>query len=300
MSRIKKQGLDYFPMSIDFMQNRLVRRIMKREGDAAVAVLLQTYCAIYAGEGYFLRADDLFYDDLADLLYNKEADDVKRIIALAVDYGLFDPRLYAEYRVLTSADIQRQFLFATRRRTACEVDSRYLLLTDEDLQKGAEKGKTVTDKPENGGKLPSEDTKHSTAQHSTAQHSTAYPLTEGSPDNGGAEGAATEAAEGESCRAGEGGEAHGAPETGGKPRRISDWTEADVAGMRPPADGLKRNLSGLLANLRLYRVPPAEQYAIVLKSNFGVIGHPVWKGFEPLRTSHGKIRQPGRYLLSLC
>ncbi|WP_300811665.1 DUF4373 domain-containing protein [uncultured Bacteroides sp.] len=295
MSRIKKQGLDYFPMSIDFMQNRLVRRIMKREGDAAVAVLLQTYCAIYAGEGYFLRADDLFYDDLADLLYNKEADDVKRIIALAVDYGLFDPRLYAEYRVLTSADIQRQFLFATRRRTACEVDSRYLLLTDEDLQKGAEKGKTVTDKPENGGKLPSEDTKHSTAQHSTA-----YPLTEGSPDNGGAEGAATEAAEGESCRAGEGGEAHGAPETGGKPRRISDWTEADVAGMRPPADGLKRNLSGLLANLRLYRVPPAEQYAIVLKSNFGVIGHPVWKGFEPLRTSHGKIRQPGRYLLSLC
>ena len=272
MSRIKKQGLDYFPMSIDFMQNRLVRRIMKREGDAAVAVLLQTYCAIYAGEGYFLRADDLFYDDLADLLYNKEADDVKRIIALAVDYGLFDPRLYAEYRVLTSADIQRQFLFATRRRTACEVDSRYLLLTDEDLQKGAD----------------------------TAQHSTAYPLTEGSPDNGGAEGAATEAAEGESCRAGEGGEAHGAPETGGKPRRISDWTEADVAGMRPPADGLKRNLSGLLANLRLYRVPPAEQYAIVLKSNFGVIGHPVWKGFEPLRTSHGKIRQPGRYLLSLC
>lgn len=169
MSRIKKQGLDYFPMSIDFMQNRLVRRIMKREGDAAVAVLLQTYCAIYAGEGYFLRADDLFYDDLADLLYNKEADDVKRIIALAVDYGLFDPRLYAEYRVLTSADIQRQFLFATRRRTACEVDSRYLLLTDEDLQKGAEKGKTVTDKPENGGKLPSEDTKHSTAQHTPSQ-----------------------------------------------------------------------------------------------------------------------------------
>ena len=298
MSRIKKQGLDYFPMSIDFMQNRLVRRIMKREGDAAVAVLLQTYCAIYAGEGYFLRADDLFYDDLADLLYNKEADDVKRIIALAVDYGLFDPRLYAEYRVLTSADIQRQFLFATRRRTACEVDSRYLLLTDEDLQKGAEKGKTVTDKPENGGKLL---WKYSRNGHeSTAQHSTAYPLTEGSPDNGGAEGAATEAAEGESCRAWEGGEAHGAPETGGKPRRISDWTEADVAGMRPPADGLKRNLSGLLANLRLYRVPPAEQYAIVLKSNFGVIGHPVWKGFEPLRTSHGKIRQPGRYLLSLC
>ena len=31
MSRIKKRGLDYFPLDIDFLQNRLVRRIMKRE-----------------------------------------------------------------------------------------------------------------------------------------------------------------------------------------------------------------------------------------------------------------------------
>ena len=34
MCRIKKRGLDYFPIDIDFMQNRLVRRIMKREAKA--------------------------------------------------------------------------------------------------------------------------------------------------------------------------------------------------------------------------------------------------------------------------
>lgn len=37
MSRIKKRGLDYFPVDIDFMNNRLVRRIMKREGEGALA-----------------------------------------------------------------------------------------------------------------------------------------------------------------------------------------------------------------------------------------------------------------------
>ena len=69
---------------------------------------------------------------------------------------------------------------------------------------------------------------------------------------------------------------------------------------RPPPDGLPRNLDGLRENLRLWHVPLPEQYAIVLKSNFGAIGHPLWKGFYALRASHGKIRQPGKYLLSLC
>lgn len=31
MGRIK-QGLDYFPLSTDFMHDRIVRRVMKREG----------------------------------------------------------------------------------------------------------------------------------------------------------------------------------------------------------------------------------------------------------------------------
>ena len=37
MGRIK-QGLDYFPLSTDFMHDRIVRRVMKREGDSAFTV----------------------------------------------------------------------------------------------------------------------------------------------------------------------------------------------------------------------------------------------------------------------
>ena len=46
MSRIKKRGLDYFPISTDFIHDRIVRRIMKKEGDAAVTVLVQAFCSI--------------------------------------------------------------------------------------------------------------------------------------------------------------------------------------------------------------------------------------------------------------
>ena len=47
MGRIK-QGLDYFPMSTSFMHDRIVRRVMKREGDAAFATLVETLSYIYA------------------------------------------------------------------------------------------------------------------------------------------------------------------------------------------------------------------------------------------------------------
>ena len=76
-------------------------------------------------------------------------------------------------------------------------------------------------------------------------------------------------------------------------------TQEDIDCLQPPCDGVQRNFQGLTDNLRLYKVPPSEQYAIILKSNFGAIGNPVWKGFNTIRGSNGKIRLPGHYLLSI-
>lgn len=49
MGRIK-QGLDYFPLNTDFMHDRVVRRVMKREGDSAFTILLYTLSYLYSGE----------------------------------------------------------------------------------------------------------------------------------------------------------------------------------------------------------------------------------------------------------
>ena len=69
MGRIK-QGLDYFPMSTSFMHDRIVRRVMKREGDAAFATLVETLSYIYAGKGYYISVGDEFYEELVDSLKN--------------------------------------------------------------------------------------------------------------------------------------------------------------------------------------------------------------------------------------
>ena len=73
-----------------------------------------------------------------------------------------------------------------------------------------------------------------------------------------------------------------------QPRK--EWTAEDVRRMQPPQDGMNRNLDGLLFNLRQFGISPQEQRAIILKSNFGIIGHPMWKGFSTIRESCGKIR----------
>jgi hypothetical protein len=82
-------------------------------------------------------------------------------------------------------------------------------------------------------------------------------------------------------------------------KKTKDLTQEDIDRMQPPADGCPRNFSGLVDNMRLYRIPPAEQYAIVVKSNYGEIGGNVWKGFGVIRGSGGKIKLPGHYLLSV-
>lgn len=307
--RIKKQGLDYFPLDTDIMQNRLVRRIMKREGDGAFTVFLGVLSLIYSGEGYYVQVDPMFYDDLAASLFEKDAADVERIIRLALDYGLFDAGMFARYGILTSEHIQQQYLFCIRRRRKRAIDPRFCLCEDDETEDSealdAEPvaGKRVTQTPQNVTQTSENVTRgtQSKAQKSIAQQSKENPLLDGSPESG---------RTGEAAGLGPGGGCIGEQkemvsalaEPVAMPGRTSSrqWTDADIDALTPPADGLNRNLEGLRDNLRRLRVPLPEQYAIILKSNFGIIGHPLWRGFYALRESHGKIRQPGRYLLSLC
>lgn len=372
MSRIKKRGLDYFPLDIDFLQNRLVRRIMKREGDGALATLVSAFSCIYGGEGYYVLTDAFFYEDISANLYHQTAEDVKRILTLAAEYGIFDVTLFRECGVLTSAGIQRQYLFSTKRRKSSAIDNRFNLITDEQEDDDAGKQEEAAGLfPETSGSetevsaaLPEVFTTlsesamgtsqnvtlipenvasgtHSIAQQSIAQRSIEYPLLNSSP-SGRTQDADRESAEGDgeeenflsspatpaslaafatfaapaafavpvSPAVPVSSVAHASlavppsvpPASSVAPLRHprKEWTDEDICRMQPPPDGVNRNLDGLLFNLRQLRISPPEQRAIILKSNFGAIGHPMWKGFSTIRESCGKIRQPGRFLLSLC
>ena len=63
MARIRKRGLDYFPINTDFVRDRRMRRVMKREGEGALVVVLNAIASIYEGEGYYDRTEYEFEID---------------------------------------------------------------------------------------------------------------------------------------------------------------------------------------------------------------------------------------------
>ena len=285
MGRIK-QGLDYFPLSTDFMHDRIVRRVMKREGDSAFTVLIYIMSYLYSGEGYYVRADTDFCDELSDQLFSTDNDTVRRVIRLFLEYGLFDSALYERYSILTSEDVQRQYLFITKRRSRHHICPDYCLLpegktTDEQPDTVAATGENVAVSPNIA--TASRDTATKTALIKRKEKEKKENILPNPPlPKGGDEGE-------------EGGDF-----SNRKPaKKKHELTQSDIDRMQAPADGHPRNLSGLLDNLRLYHIPPSEQYAIVLKSNYGEIGGKVWKGFGVIRASAGKIKLPGHYLLSV-
>ena len=311
MTRIKKRGLDYFPMDADFTRQSAVRRIMKREGEGAAVVLIDVLCAVYSIEGYYARIHDYFYEDIAAGCYERGVEDVKRIVALAIDYGLFDAAMFMRHGILTSVEIQQQFLHCTRRRVNTHIVPEYLLVDDVDAPEvqpeRARKSRTtrqrstaptsmssalsVTFNPENATSEP----------HSIAEQSKNTPLQfpleqgEGEEENNASPRMDETHQQPTSATL----SMTAAPSTTGTTAALPPCTTEAIDQLQPPTDGLKRNYDGLLLSLRLFRIPPNEQYAIIRKSNFGVIGHPVWKGISSLHNSKGKIKMPGRYLLSM-
>lgn len=62
MARISKPGLDYFPLDVNFLQDRKVRRISCRHHAAGIAALTSLLCLIYKEKGYYIswNKDTLF------------------------------------------------------------------------------------------------------------------------------------------------------------------------------------------------------------------------------------------------
>ena len=280
MARIKKKGLDYFPMGVEFVGSREVRRLVKREGEGAYMVLSFLISDLYGGEGYYLPVDEDYYEDLADRLFTMETVDVRRIVKSTIELGIFDNEMFMTHGILTSADIQRQYLFCAKSKDVTLEEEKYRLLSNEEMEnllpKKRKKVEVLCENNDLSSKN-SENTYQSTQikEKEIKENKTSEKESkEKEPD------------------------AAVPPKGSSKP--IKEWTREDIERLEPPADGLKRNFDGLKENLRLFRIPIPLQYAIICKTGYGLIGHPVWKGFVELHNKFGKFHSPGNFLLKLC
>lgn len=142
MGRPKKNGLDYFPLDVDFFRDIRVRRLKRKCGDSATLVYIALLTLIY-NEGYYLALDDdTAFTISEDVGFTEEF--IDEVIVACVELGLFSKKIYTEHRALTSASIQRRYLFI--KDNDIERIDKYCLVSQKTVKSLRENGKP-TDKP---------------------------------------------------------------------------------------------------------------------------------------------------------
>lgn len=130
MARPIKKGLDYYSLDSDFLRDMKVRKVMRAQGAAAIAVLIDLLGNIYGDEGYYMLWDEDARFLVADDVGVKESL-VQAIVDKAVKVGLFDSALYAGQQILTSHGIQKRYKQAAVQKKDSTIKPELNLLQDE-------------------------------------------------------------------------------------------------------------------------------------------------------------------------
>lgn len=124
MARPTKQGIDYFPLDVQFDEK--VELFIAERGADGLGILLTIWQMTYQNEGYYIRAGD----DLCLLVRRRVMADIETVrgtVLSAVERGVFDYDMYERYEILTSKAIQKRFFDAAKKKKTVNVVKNYIM-----------------------------------------------------------------------------------------------------------------------------------------------------------------------------
>lgn len=117
MSRPIKDSLDFFYFPTDFFTRREIRRLVNGSngkggfGGKGALVFICMLSELHRENGYFLRWDDEYAQDIADTLGDGFTSGlVFEVKKRCLEIGLFEKDLFDQHKILTSKSIQEFFL----------------------------------------------------------------------------------------------------------------------------------------------------------------------------------------------
>ena len=128
MARQIKQGIDYYPMDVNFLNDIKVRKVLRGCGAQSMAVILYLLGNIYRDEGYYMRWDDEEDPFLVSDVVGVSEGAVRETIKKSLQVEFFDSKLFEKESILTSKGIQERFMEATVRRISVNIKAAYWLL----------------------------------------------------------------------------------------------------------------------------------------------------------------------------
>ena len=133
MARPQKDGVDYFPLDVDFFADKKIKLIRGQFGVKGAYIALALIASAYQTGGYYKKWD---VDD--SLLMSEDvAGDCSPQLITDVLYAclrrrLFDRGIFEKWGVITSAGIQRRYIRMVRGRDAIPIITEYWLLNMND------------------------------------------------------------------------------------------------------------------------------------------------------------------------
>lgn len=121
MARPRKDGLDYYPMDVNFLGDIKVKKVIRSHGIQAVAVILHLLGTVYRDTGYYATYDDDLLFITADEL-NLEEKYVKDVVEKLLEVDFFSKEQAEKNKVLTSIGIQERYRKATERRISVNIN----------------------------------------------------------------------------------------------------------------------------------------------------------------------------------
>lgn len=129
MARPRKDGLDYFPVDVNILNDIKTKKLIRSYGTKTVAILIYLLSAIYRDNGYYLQYDDDLKFIIADE-FDFEESFVENVISKMVEVDFFSKEMFEQHKILTSEGIQKRFLKASERRVSVNILQPYRLIND--------------------------------------------------------------------------------------------------------------------------------------------------------------------------
>lgn len=126
MSRPFGEGLKYFQVDVDAHDDYKIDLMRDTYGDAGLSFWLLLHQRIYR-DSYYLELDDEIVAQFCKKILKKPVSEFNTMLASAIDYKIFDKRIYKKYNILTSAGIQKRYLIITKRWQHVKIIMEYML-----------------------------------------------------------------------------------------------------------------------------------------------------------------------------
>ncbi len=133
MARPFKESLDYFPLDVDFLEDKKVKLIKVEFGAKGILVLISLLALVYKSNGYFYKWDNddcfLMSDGVG---CGCSPEFIQEVLQGCVRRSIFDDGVFNMFNVLTSPGIQKRFITAVAERKNITIIKEYWLVDTSD------------------------------------------------------------------------------------------------------------------------------------------------------------------------